>query len=357
MSDRLLPRDAVRDMAPYSPPTSGRTGKLRLDFNENTLGCPPSVAAFLKEKITADRLATYPEYEEARNALAAHFGIEESQFLLTNGTDEAIQILINTYVDPGAEVIILQPSYAMYRFYAELAGARIHEIRYREGNLAFPLSELFDAIGDETRAILISNPNNPTGTATNLDAIEQILERAPAAAILVDEAYFEFYGVTALPLLRRYGNLFVTRTFSKAYGMAGLRLGCLFSDVRNLGFVAKAQSPYSVNVLAALAAGRAVEDEAYIRNYVEEVLAARELLYAGLTRLNVPFFPSQGNFVLAQFGEHAAGTRAALRAAGILVRDRSHEIKGAVRLTVGTREQTKALLSEIERSLRDGTGK
>jgi histidinol-phosphate aminotransferase len=338
-------------MAPYSPPTSGRSGKLRLDFNENTVGCSPAVAAFLKEKITADRLATYPEYEEARKALAAHFGVEESQFLLTNGTDEAIQILINTYIERGDEVIILQPSYAMYRFYAELAGAKILEVRYQEGNLAFPLPELLAAVGGQTRAILLSNPNNPTGTATGLDAIDQILKRAPAAAVLVDEAYFEFYGLTALPLLRQHANLFVTRTFSKAYGMAGLRLGCLFSDARNLGFVAKAQSPYSVNVLAALAARRAVEDGAYIRNYVENVLAARELLYAGLTKLNIPFYRSEGNFVLAQLGEHAAGARDALRTAGILVRDRSHEISGAVRITVGTREQTMRLLSELERLL------
>jgi len=351
MTNPLPPREAVRKMAPYSPPTSGRRGKLRLDFNENTVGCSPAVAAFLKEKITADRLATYPEYEEARKALAAHFKVEESQFLLTNGTDEAIQILINTYVEGGAEVIILQPSYAMYRFYAELAGAKIREVRYREGNLAFPLPELLAAVGEQTRAILISNPNNPTGTATTLEAIEQILKRAPAAAVLVDEAYFEFYGVTALPLLRRYANLFVTRTFSKTYGMAGLRLGCLFSDERNLGFVAKAQSPYSVNVLAALAARRAVEDVAYIRNYVEEVLAARELLYAGLTKLNIRFYRSEGNFILIQFGERAASARAALRAAGILVRDRSHEIPGALRVTVGTRDQTGTLLCELERFL------
>jgi histidinol-phosphate aminotransferase len=351
MSDPLLPREAVRQMAPYSPPTSDRRGKLRLDFNENTVGCSPAVAAFLKEKISGDRLATYPEYGEARKALAAHFKVEEPQFVLTNGTDEAIQILINTYIERGAEVIILQPSYAMYRFYAELAGAKIREVHYREGNLAFPLSELIAAVGEQTRAILLSNPNNPTGTATTLEEIEEILKRAPAAAVLVDEAYFEFYGVTALPLLRQYPNLFVTRTFSKAYGMAGLRLGCLFSDARNLRFVAKAQSPYSVNVLAALAARRAVEDDAYIRNYVENVLAARELLYEGLTKLNIPFYRSEGNFVLTQLGEHAAGARAALRAAGILVRDRSHEISGAVRLTVGTPEQTERLLSELERFL------
>ena len=135
--------------------------------------------------------------------------------------------------------------------------------------------------------------------------------------------------------------------------MAGLRLGCLFSDSRNLAFVAKTQSPYSVNILGALAARQAVQDEPYIRNYVEEVLAARDLVYAGLTDMGIPFYRSEGNFVLAQLGEHAAGARDALRAAGILVRDRSHEITGAVRITVGTREQTHRLLSQLERFLRE----
>lgn len=353
MNKPPAPREAVRQMAAYSPPTSGRGGKLRLDFNENTVGCSPRVAAFLKEQLSSERLATYPEYEEARRALAAHFRVEESEMLLTNGTDEAIQILINTYVESGREVIILQPSYAMYRFYAELAGANIRQVNYEEGTLAFPLRELLSAAGAQTRAILISNPNNPTGTAVGLDVIEQILADAPAAAVLIDEAYFEFYGLTALPLIRRFPNLFITRTFSKVYGMAGLRLGCLFSDARNLAFVAKAQSPYSVNILGALAAGQAVQDGPYTRNYVEEVLAARDLVYAGLTNMGIPFYRSEGNFVLAQLGEDAAGARDALRAAGILVRDRSHEIRGTVRITVGTRDQTLRLLSELERFLRE----
>jgi len=202
-------------MASYHPPTAGRAEKLRLDFNENTVGCSPKVAEFLKTRISGEQLAIYPEYVEAKARLAAHFGLEESEMLLTNGTDEAIQLLINTFVERDAEVIILQPSYAMYKFYAELAGTKIRSVHYREGSLAFPLQELLDAIRPETRAILISNPNNPTGTAVKLNAIEEILQRAPQAAVLIDEAYFEFCGITALPLVRHFPNLFVSRTFSR----------------------------------------------------------------------------------------------------------------------------------------------
>lgn len=336
-------------MAPYAPPTSGRAGKLRLDFNENTIGCSPKVTAFLREQVNAEALAIYPEYTAARTELAAHFAVRESEVLLTNGTDEAIQILINTYVDAGDEVIILQPSYAMFRFYAELAGATIRGLNYRPDTLEFPMEELLQAITPQTRAILIANPNNPTGTGVSLDAIEQIAKRAPSAALLVDEAYYEFSCVTALPLLSRFSNLFVSRTFSKAYGMAGMRLGCLFSQAENLAFVQKAQSPYSVNTLAVCAARVAISDSSYIDQYVGEVLAAREQLCLGLTNLGIPFNVSVGNFVLARLGNRARQVRDELCAAGVLVRDRSHEIEGAVRVTVGTRDQIERFLRELKR--------
>src|SRR6266699_2099325 len=158
------PRKAVFDMAPYSPPTGNRSGNLRLDFNENTVGCSPRIVEFLKQQLTPERLSIYPDYADVRPALAEFFRVDSDQLLLTNGTDEAIQVLVNTYVDDGDEVITLHPSYAMYRFYAEVAGASIRDVPYRSEKLAFPLEELLDAITPETRAVLISNPNNPTGT-------------------------------------------------------------------------------------------------------------------------------------------------------------------------------------------------
>jgi histidinol-phosphate aminotransferase len=351
MREPLEPRQAVLHMAPYSPPTAGRHDKMRLDFNENTVGCSPKVAEFLRSRIGETLLPVYPEYVEARRDLAAHFKVAEDEMLLTNGTDEAIQVLINTYVDDGDEVIILSPSYAMYRFYAEVAGAWIREIPYRENTLAFPLEELIHAIHPDTRAILISNPNNPTGTAAKVEAIERILRRAPNAAVLIDEAYYEFCGITAMRLLNTYPNLFVSRTFSKVYGMAGMRIGCLFSHATNTKHVHKAQSPYSVNMLAALAARVAVSDSDYIRKYVTEVLAARELVYVGLEKLKVHYHESEGNFVLMRLGDKAVQVRDRLRERGVLVRDRSHEIPGTVRVTVGTRDQMRLFLAELERAL------
>lgn len=348
MSKPLAPRTAVANMAPYSPPTGGRAGKLRLDFNENTVGCSPKVIEFLKRNLTADTLTIYPEYLEAMRELAAFFAVAPGELLLSNGTDEAIQVLINTFVDNGQDVLLLKPSYAMYRFYAELAGASVREIAYAPEDLAFPLEELLAAIRPETRAILIANPNNPTGTGIGLDGVKRILEAAPEAAVLIDEAYYEFCGVTALGLLRQYPNLFVSRTFSKVYGMAAMRCGCLFSSVGNIRWTHKAQSPYSVNMLAALAARVAVQDREYVADYVREVVAARELVYEGLRRLGIPFYASQANFVLFRAGDRAIAVRDALRERGVLIRDRSYEIPGCVRVTIGNRAQIERFLSELE---------
>ena len=344
----LTPRAAVLRMAAYHPPSSGRRNKLRLDFNENTVGAPPHVLDFLRRYLTAADLSIYPEYEHALQDLSSHFGVGEDQMTLTNGTDEAIQLLVNTYVEAGDKVLLLRPSYAMYRFYAQLAGADIEELDYRSGSLAFPVEALLERITPGTRAVLISNPNNPTGTGTDAETLRLILEKAPDAAVLVDEAYYEFSGITLLPLLEEYGNLFVSRTFSKVYGMAAMRCGVLFSNEANVKYIRKAQSPYSVNSLAAMTARIAVGETKFVEEYVLEVLAARELLYVGFERLHIPYIKSQANFVLFQAGDRSLEIRDKLKARNILVRDRSYELPGYVRVTVGTRDQVQRFLDELE---------
>ena len=254
-------------------------------------------------------------------------------------------------VDDNQEVIVLQPSYAMYRFYAEVAGARVIDLTYRPENLAFPLEELLARISPATRAILIANPNNPTGTLIGIEAIEAILRRAPHSAVLIDEAYYEFCGVTALPLVARRQNLFVSRTFSKAYGLAGLRIGCLFSQTANVQFLHKAQSPYSVNILAAIAARAAVTDGAYVENFVRQAVAARDLLCVGFKKRGIAYYESHGNFVLFRAGEKSIFIRDALRDRGVLVRDRSYEIPGCVRVTAGTPQQVERFFAAFDEVL------
>lgn len=339
-------------MRPYSPPSSGRAGKLRLDFNENTVGCSPKVLTYLKEHLDRNMFSVYPEYEETRAALAGFFQVAEPQIVLTNGTDEAIQVLVNTYVDDNDRVLLTHPSYAMYRFYSEVAGAEVEELSYEADTLAFPLEKCIER-AKHAHAILIANPNNPTGTCIDIPAIRSIIEANPQAAVLIDEAYYEFSGITALPLIAEYPNLFVSRTFSKVYGMAAMRIGVILTQAANAAHMRKAQSPYSVNTLAAIAARAAVADTEYVAQYVAEALEARRMIYAGLDRLGIAHYPSQANFVLFRAGERAIEVRDKLREMGVLVRDRSYEIAGCVRVTTGTREHAQRFLDALDKVWRN----
>ena len=157
-----------------------------------------------RTSLSAGRLRRLPRiHRRQAKPSRRYFRVSPDQFLFTNGTDEAIQVFINTYVDDGDEVLVLKPAYAMYRFYAEVAGAKIVEVAYPPPAIEFPLQEVLDAITPETRAVIISNPNNPTGTGVSLLAIERILARAKKAVVMIDEAYYEFSGVTALTEIER----------------------------------------------------------------------------------------------------------------------------------------------------------
>ena len=346
------PRSAVLAMAPYHPPTAGRGGKLRLDFNENTQGCSPRVLRALKLRASREGLAVYPEYGEALEKLDAFFQRRPGELLLTNGTDEAIHLVLSAYLDAGQTVLLLSPSYAMYRFYSELAGAAVEQAAYRPADLSFPVEELLEKITPRTRVVLIANPNNPTGTAAPPGAIARILEKAAHSAVLIDEAYFEFHGATALGLIDDHPNLFVSRTFSKVYGMAGLRLGCLFSRAENIAVMRKAQSPYSVSWPAVWCALEAIEDRDYVDRYVREALESRRMLCRGLDRMGIGYYPSEASFVLVQAGPRAGEISARLREHGVLVRDRSYELPGCIRVTVGRKAHARRFLAAFREALR-----
>jgi histidinol-phosphate aminotransferase len=348
----LQPREAVRAMRPYTPPTQGREHAMRLDFNENTIGCSPAVLAAITSALTGDRLAMYPEYNTALSQVAAFLDVPQDNIMLTNGTDEAIQVLVNTFVEPGSELLIPHPSYAMYRFYAEVAGVKVHEVDYNvEDGLRFPLEALLDAIKPNTRAIFVANPNNPTGGAVSLDEIRQLLNAAPNVLVLVDEAYIEFSGISALSLISQFPQLVISRTFSKAFGLAGLRCGCLISNSENIAWAKKAQSPYSVNVLAAVAASAAVQDTSFVDAYVQEVISARTFVVSELNRLGIRQFPTDANFVLIDLAGRAQEIVDRLRKAEILIRNRSHELPGCVRVTIGTNKQMQQFISELEKAI------
>jgi len=344
-------RRAVKRMRPYQPPLEGRTNKLRMDFNENPIGCSPSVRRALR-RLAASSISAYPEQVTVRRKVARHFGVGPDELLLTNGTDEALSLVVNTFVESDHRVLLVEPTYAMYRFYSELAGARIAAPRY-DAEMRFPWNGVLTELKKRPRVLFLPNPNSPTGNLLSAAELRRILQAAVRTIVVIDEAYFEFSRVTVVPWIRRCKNLIVTRTFSKTAGLAGLRLGCLFVNADMAADMRKAQSPYPVNVAALAAAEAAIQDRGFLARTVREVCRGRAELERGLARLGVRSFPSAGNFVLVHFGERTKAIVAALERKAILIRDRSSDFggEGYARITFGTVEQTRHLLRELERVL------
>jgi histidinol-phosphate aminotransferase len=346
----LEARSAVRNVHAYRPPLAGREG-LRLDFNESTVGCSPRVLARLRA-LDAETLARYPEREPVEREVAEFLRLDAAQLLLTNGVDEGIHLLCATYLETGDEALIVVPTFAMYSIFAAGMGARVVEIRAGE-NFAFPLESLLARISSRTRLIAVANPNNPTGAAVGREILLQVAKAAPQAAVLVDEAYFEFHGETVLDRVGDLPNLFVARTFSKAYGLAGLRIGILAGDERQIAMVRRAASPYNVNAAALAVLAEALRDQEYVERYAAEVRRNREVLQRELGELGLRYWPSRANFVLVRVGENHAEFVQAFRRRGILVRDRNSDpgCEGCVRLTVGSDEHTRTLIAALKEVL------
>jgi histidinol-phosphate aminotransferase len=347
----LSPRQAVRTLPLYHPPLAGRHG-LRLDFNENTTGCSPRVFERLR-RMDPDQLTSYPEREPVEAQVAAALGVAAPELLLTNGVDEAIHLLCETYLEPGDEALIVVPTYSMYRIYMMAAGAEVIGVPAGE-KFVFPIDEVCLRISPRTRLIAVANPNNPTGSIAVPEDLRRIAGSAPNAAMLVDEAYFEFYGQSMLAARRQFPNLFVARTFSKAYGLAGLRIGVLIGDAEQMLSVRRVSSPYNVNAVALACLPDAIGDQAYIQEYVNEVRESRRRLESLLAASRIQFWPSEANFVLARVGA-APSFVERMRRRGILVRDRSsdHGCEGCVRITLGPQAHSDRLLAALRETFEE----
>lgn len=346
----IKPRKAVREMEEYHPPTAGRANALRLDFNENTIGCSPAVIRTLRN-VDRSMFAVYPEYRDLREALAKYCKVRPEEVIPINGTDEAIKLITETYIEKGrGEIVIPVPTYAMFTFYAQLNEAVIRRVLYND-DLSFPTKRVLAAITQKTKIVVLVNPNNPTGTSIRKKNVVAIARKAKnnGAIVLVDEAYCQFYGQTAIPLVKRFDNLFITQTFSKALGLAGLRLGYVISDEKNIAVIGKVLSPYSVNIFAALCAPAALKDIGYVKRYVSEVRESKFLIYKAFDKLGIRYYKSDANFVLLKIGKNSALFCRKMKERGILVRDRSNDplLQGWVRVTLGTKAQTKLFIKNL----------
>ncbi|HYW41075.1 MAG TPA: histidinol-phosphate transaminase [Terriglobales bacterium] len=346
----LKPRKLVAGLSPYRSPVVSRDG-LSLDLNESMAGCSPRVLSRLRSLSAAD-VSLYPQREIGERLIAHFLGIAPEQVLLTNGIDEALSLLFTTYLGPSDELLFADPTFVMYPMLGEALGAQVVRLQSGE-DLALPVADLLARISPRTRVIAIANPNNPTGLAAAREDLLRIAEAAPDAAVLVDEAYFEFCGETLMPDLAHHPNLFVARTFSKAYGLAGLRLGVLIGAAEQISYLRRFSLPFNVNSVVLTCLEEALADQAFVSDHVAQVKQGRERLAQLFDELGLRFWPSQTNFVLVRVGAPAQTFVESMQRCGVLVRDSSANpgCEGCVRITVGTAKQMDGVLQAIREAI------
>jgi histidinol-phosphate aminotransferase len=343
-------------MSHYQKPPELYEG-LRLHQNENTGGCSPRVIEALA-RLRSDQIGFYPPYKAATEAVANYLGVTTEAITLVNGLDEGIMALAVAYLraeigGPQLEAIVPEPAFEIFRFDTAVAGGKLVQVM-PPADFTFPLDHVLAAITADTRVVFVTNPNNPTGVAVPLDAIRTITQRIPPGAVVfVDEAYAEFAGVSVIPELAALPNVVVGRTFSKAFGLAGLRIGCLVGSPVTLDAVRRAIPVYSVNVAAAVAIVAALGDLDHLKDYLRQVAESKALLYAACDRLGLAYVPSHSNFVLVRAGDKTDVLVKGALAKGIYLRDRSTEpgCAGSLRIATGIVAHTQRAIAVMEEVL------
>jgi histidinol-phosphate aminotransferase len=343
-------------MTAYDKPPELYDG-LRLHQNENTGGCSPRVLEALA-RLRAEDVGFYPPYAAATRACAEYLGVDADRLALTNGLDEGIMGLAVGYLRPPIggpvpEALVPEPAFEIFRVDTDVVGGRLVQVMPRP-DFSFAADEVLAAITPRTRVVFLTNPNNPTGVSMPLDAIRQIARRVPQeAVVLVDEAYAEFSGTTFIRDLPDFPNVIVGRTFSKAFGLAGLRIGCLIGAPEVLNPVRAAIPVYSVNIAAVVAVQAALADPAYVADYLRQTRESKALLYAACERLGLKYWKSDANFVLVRAGDRLPALVKGVADRGIYIRDRSSEpgCEGCLRIATGLVEHTRRCIAAMEEVL------
>jgi histidinol-phosphate aminotransferase len=342
-------------MTDYDKPPELYAG-LRLHQNENTAGCSPRVLEALA-RIRAEEIGVYPPYSGTISVCARHLGVDPESVVLTNGLDEGILAVAVAHLRSSQgglvpEAIIPQPAFEIFAFDAEVVGGRVVRVAPRP-EFEFQLDEVVAAVTPSTRVVFLTNPNNPTGLPVPVSAIRAIASAVPQGIVFVDEAYADFSGETFIPHLQAHPNVIVGRTFSKAFGLAGLRIGAVIGAADALEPIRRIVPVYSINVAAAVALEAAIADEDHVRDYLRQVRDSKALVYETCDRLGLKYWRSAANFVLIRTGGEPAALVREAAARGIYLRDRSEEpgCAGCIRFTAGIVEHTRRGLDVLEEVL------
>ena len=340
----------VKDLVPYVPGEQPKLAKLvKLNTNENPYGpSPKAIAAMQAELNDSLRLYPDPNSDRLKQAVADYYGVSTAQVFVGNGSDEVLAHAFHGLFQHGKPLLFPDVTYSFYPVYCGLYGIPFETVA---------LDEQFQIrVEDYARpngGIIFPNPNAPTGCVLGLAAIEQLLQANPDTVVLVDEAYIDFGGETAIKLVDRYPNLLVSQTLSKSRSLAGLRVGIAVGHpdlIEALERIKNSFNSYPLDRMAIAGAAAAFEDRAYFEHTCQQVIASRESVVAGLTALGFEVLPSKANFVFARHpGKDAAGLAAGLREQGVIVRHfKQTRIAQFLRITIGTPEQNQALLDALK---------
>ncbi len=339
---------------------------LRLHLNENTGGCSMAVVEAVRA-FDGPRLSRYPDFKDAVEETAAYLGVDPDRLVLTNGLDEGILLTSLAYlaqrtptslVELGApyvsmnaapEIVVSLPTFEPYVQAAQAMGARIVSVR-ATADYSFPLDAVLQAITPNTRIVYVNNPNNPTGRPIPQDAIRRVAHEAGQAVVFVDEAYHDFMGENFLADAADHPNVIVGRTFSKAFGLAGIRVGVLIGPPALLEPIRACMPLFNLNVVAVAALRAAIADPAFREWYLDQASQSKALVYDACDRLGLTHWKSAANFVLIDGGDKARQIVEALIARGVFVRDRTQDpsCPNCFRLTTGVVEHTRAAVEALE---------
>lgn len=330
----------------YAPPWANmdRHQYLRLDLNENTLNPSEHVKEALKRYIDDDRIQMYPDYWQFLPKLAQYAGVSKNQLIVTNGSDQAIEIVLRSFLRYGDEIVMAQPGFPMFSQIAGVIGAKISAVPYYN-DLAFPFNEYIDTISSNTKLLVLINPDNPTGASIPLSQIKKVLKLWPDIPVIVDEAYYEFTRKTALEFLQYHSNLIIIRTFSKAFAMAGLRLGYIIAHPEIISQFNKIRGPFDVNSVALIAAEAQIDFPKTWKKYVDETMTvSKPYIESFFNENNVRYYPGTAHFLLVQPKDRDKAVDF-LKNNGILVRPMTApSISNTFRMNVGTLAQTKRFI-------------
>jgi len=354
-------RSFISDIKPYKPGKPieevarelGLTGEIiKLASNENPLGPSPRAVKAVKEKIKTPNLYPDDNCFYLKKKLCEKFGQPADNLIIGNGSVELIEMLFKAYINPGDEVVMSEPSFIMYKIACQIYGGKriaIPLVDYRHD-----VPSIRKAVTDKTKIVILDNPINPTGTIIKRAAFDEFIAGVPPHVIVVlDEAYRQYIDDEEYPngieYLNRHPNLIVFHTFSKIYGLAGMRIGYGFSSPEIIGSMGKVRLPFNVNILAQIAATAALDDVDFVQKSFRKNQTGKKFLYREFRKLKLKFVKSWGNFILVDFGRDAREIFEAVQKKGIILRTiNEYNLPTCLRITVGKSEQNRKLIAILK---------